>query len=483
MNKKSKVLGIIFCILMTVLIFGMGFVEKENLTNSITLYQVYLDGKKVGLIASDQELYDLIDKEQREIKEKYGVSKVYPPEGLEVTPVKTYSKNVISARNIYNIIKDEAPFTIEGYEITIKDEENPIKFNILSKEDLNESIKNTVLSFVDETVLENYIADTQSEITDEGEILDNVHLKQEVRIKEALIPTEEYIFTSSEELSRYMLFGTLEEGKEYTVQMGDDIQSVATNNMLSVNEFLIANPQIISKNALLTVGQKVNISLINPLVDVIEETTSVERQKIAYETTVEYDTSLSASTRYVKQEGSDGLVKVTYKNEIINGLINNVVTISTEEIAPTINRVLVVGGINTIYVGDSTYWAWPTNKPFRISSYFGPRWGSWHYGIDITGTGHGSPIYAIQNGTAFETGYRSDMGNYIKINHNNGYNSVYMHLSKIIINEGDAVVKGQTIGLMGSTGRSTGTHLHLGVWKGSSSWSNSRMIDPLTIYQ
>lgn len=481
--NKGKVLGAIFCILMGALIFGIGFVDKESNKDTVTLFQVYLNGKKIGLIKSDQELYDLIDTEQAQLKEKYNVSKVYPPHGLKVTAIKTYDKRVIEARDIYNKIKNQAPFTIKGYQITINDEEEPKSFYILNKEDLDTAVKNTVMSFVPKDKLDDYLNSTQPEITEGGEIVDNVYLKQEIKVKEALISTEENIFTNAEDLSRYMLFGTLEPEKEYEIKKGDDVKSVATNNMLSVNEFLIANPQIVSENALLSVGQKVNISLINPLVDVIEETTRVEKQDIKFETTVEYDNSLSASVRYVKQEGSNGLVKVTYKNEIINGLLNNAVTISTEEITPVINRILVVGGINTVYVGDSSYWAWPTNKPYRISSYFGPRWGSWHYGIDITGTGHGSPIYSIQNGTVIRTGTRSDMGNFVMITHNNGYNSVYMHLSKILVNGGDAVVKGQTIGLMGTTGRSTGTHLHLGVWTGSTSYSNARMIDPLTIYR
>ena len=481
--NKGKILGTIFCIIMAVLIFGMGFVDKESNKDMVTLFQVYLNGKKIGLIESDQELYELIDSEQAVLKQKYNVSKVYPPHGLKVTAVKTYDKRISDARTVYNKIKNDAPFTIKGYQITIADEEEPKSFYILNREDLDIAVKNTVMSFVPKDKLENYLNSTQVEITDGGETVDNVYLKQEVKVKEALISTEENIFTNAEDLSRYMLFGTLEADKTYEIKKGDDVKSVATKNMLSVNEFLIANPQIVSENALLSVGQKVNISLINPLVDVIEETTTVEKQTIKYETTVEYDNSLSSHIRYVKQEGSNGLVKVTYKNEIINGLLNNAVTISTEEITPTINRILVVGGINTVYVGDSSYWAWPTKKPYRISSYFGPRWGSWHYGIDITGTGHGSPIYSIQNGTVIRTGTRSDMGNFVMITHNNGYNSVYMHLSKILVKGGEAVVKGQTIGLMGTTGRSTGTHLHLGVWTGSTTYSNARMIDPLTLYK
>ena len=77
-----------------------------------TLFQVYLNGKKIGLIKSDQELYDLIDTEQAQLKEKYNVSKVYPPHGLKVTAIKTYDKRVIEARDIYNKIKNQAPFTI-----------------------------------------------------------------------------------------------------------------------------------------------------------------------------------------------------------------------------------------------------------------------------------------------------------------------------------------------------------------------------------
>ncbi len=486
MNKKGIIFGAFLTIILSVLIFYMGLTEGKAIKNSVTLFQVYLNGKRVGLMNSADELYNLIDFEQKEIKEKYGVDKVYPPEGLEITPIKTYETSTMSAEMIYNLIKDEAPFTVEGYAVTIKDDDDTtenIRFNILNREDLDTAIRNTVLSFVNTEDLEKYIAGTQEEITDTGETIDDLYLKEEVRIKEAFISTEDKIFTDPDELSRYMLFGSLEADKEYTVALGDDIKTVATNNMLSVNEFLIANPNIVSENALLSVGQKVNISLIDPLVSVVTETTSVEKQDIAYETDVEYDVRLSASTRYVKQEGSNGLTKVTYKNEIVNGVLYSTVQLSKEEITPVINRILVVGGFNTVYVGDSTYWAWPTNKPYKISSVFGPRWGSWHYGIDITGTGYGSPIYAIQSGTVVRSSYGGDMGNYVIITHNNGYNSVYMHMSERIASEGDAVIKGQIIGLMGSTGRSTGTHLHLGIYTGSSSYSNSRMIDPLLIYQ
>ena len=167
--NKGKVLGAIFCILMGALIFGIGFVDKESNKDTVTLFQVYLNGKKIGLIKSDQELYDLIDTEQAQLKEKYNVSKVYPPHGLKVTAIKTYDKRVIEARDIYNKIKNQAPFTIKGYQITINDEEEPKSFYILNKEDLDRAVKNTVMSFVPKDKLDDYLNSTQPEITEGGD--------------------------------------------------------------------------------------------------------------------------------------------------------------------------------------------------------------------------------------------------------------------------------------------------------------------------
>ena len=76
--NKGKILGTIFCIIMAVLIFGMGFTHKESNKDTITLFQVYLNGKKIGLIESDQELYDLIDSEQTQLKAKYCCSRRIP---------------------------------------------------------------------------------------------------------------------------------------------------------------------------------------------------------------------------------------------------------------------------------------------------------------------------------------------------------------------------------------------------------------------
>ena len=148
MNNKVSISEIIFGLLVSILVVYMTLTFEPKKEQINEFYQVYLGGQKIGLIQSKEELYDLIDKEQEGIKKKYNVDKVYPPEGLEVQKILTYKTNLKTAEQIYDEINDIDPFTIEGYEVTVKKEKNKIKFYILHKEDLDEAVKNTVLSFV-----------------------------------------------------------------------------------------------------------------------------------------------------------------------------------------------------------------------------------------------------------------------------------------------------------------------------------------------
>lgn len=109
----------------------------------------------------------------------------------------------------------------------------------------------------------------------------------------------------------------------------------------------------------------------------------------------------------------------------------------------------------------------------RVTSPFGYRWhpvtGEWsmHKGVDLNGA-KGSPIYASRSGTVTLATYHKTAGNYVTINHGDGYSSVYMHMTHYIVEEGDYVKAGEIIGYVGSTGRSTGPHLHFGIsYKGT----------------
>ena len=98
-----------------------------------------------------------------------------------------------------------------------------------------------------------------------------------------------------------------------------------------------------------------------------------------------------------------------------------------------------------------------------ISSRFGSRWGSSHTGLDIAGS-TGTSIYAAAGGTVVYTNYsNASYGNCIKISHGSGVETLYAHLNAIYVEEGQSVSQGTLIGAMGSTGNSTGPHLHFEV--------------------
>ena len=121
--------------------------------------------------------------------------------------------------------------------------------------------------------------------------------------------------------------------------------------------------------------------------------------------------------------------------------------------------------------------SWPLPASDYITSDFGHRESptagasSNHQGIDI-GASTGSSITAADGGTVITASYSSSAGNYVVISHGNGLSTVYMHCSKLLVSEGDTVSKGQTIAKVGSTGYSTGPHLHFGVRK------NGSYVDP-----
>lgn len=95
----------------------------------------------------------------------------------------------------------------------------------------------------------------------------------------------------------------------------------------------------------------------------------------------------------------------------------------------------------------------------RITSNFGSRWGKKHDGIDIAAS-QGTPIHASAGGTVSFAGWESGYGNMVKINHGNQIQTCYGHCSKILVKQGQHVNKGDIIARVGSTGHSTGPHVH-----------------------
>ncbi|OHD29088.1 MAG: hypothetical protein A2087_11065 [Spirochaetes bacterium GWD1_61_31] len=117
--------------------------------------------------------------------------------------------------------------------------------------------------------------------------------------------------------------------------------------------------------------------------------------------------------------------------------------------------------------GNLTSWYGWRNDPFTGARAF-------HTGIDI-GAAHGSSVRAAMEGRVSQTGYSAILGNFVMLTHHSGYSTVYAHLSAILVRTGSRVAMGAAIGRVGSTGYSTGPHLHFTIRK------NGQTINPMTM--
>lgn len=504
MNHKKLKLVVCFTIILSFFVAN-GFSIRKFTPHIV--YRVYLKGESLGLIKSKEQLEEYIDKKQTEIKEKYNVEKVYIPSDLDIVKETTYDNRLTSVEKIYNNIKDISPFTISGYAITIKgidtkdSEGNTIKgksqiIYVLDKNIFTDAVENTVKSFIPEEEYTSFAEDTQKEIEDVGKIIEKIYIENIITIKKQKIPINETIYENKEELSKYLLFGTTEEQQKYIVQDGDTISATAFNNKISIEEFLIANPDIADENTLLYTGQEVTLGIVKPQFNVVEWDYVVTREEQRFKTETRYDNNQYVGYTELVQKGSNGENKVTQKIQKINGESVNFVTVSSEVITPTVTEIIVKGGKKSSYDGYGTVvptrgeWGWPASCS-SISSPFGYRWGTLHDGVDIAGCGYGSNIFAAQSGTVVESrkkpgnypGGYGDNGEYIVIDHHNGYYSLYAHLCPNCrtVQVGDTVVKGQVIGGMGNTGFATGVHLHFAIWQGYP-YRGGRALNAMNFY-
>ena len=190
----------------------------------------------------------------------------------------------------------------------------------------------------------------------------------------------------------------------------------------------------------------------------------------------------------------DGVVHRVAKGESINA-ISVAYHVSVEEIldANDIDTMTLHAGqelfipgakmdTNSLKKAMGELFTSPIKATWRLTSRFGTRADpftgvkSSHTGVDMA-CPTGTPIYAAMSGKVVVAGWSNVFGNYIIINHENGYQTLYGHLSKRIAQQGQRVSQGTRIGLAGSTGYSTGPHLHFTVYK------NGKLVDPLTLFK
>lgn len=514
----KKYLPLIISIISGILLFFICFdYAKTEYPNNY--YNVYLDGNYLGTVLSKTELQGYINEKTEHLinvkevtttycpinevaqklidegaKTKYykneleedcvditlktgeEIENVYTPNGLEIEKVLTYNGALSTVEDIYSKIVDKKSFTVKGYQFTVRDGEEVDYYYVLDKQVFEDGVKEFIQTYVGKDQYKAYLDNTQAKIETTGNLIENVYIEEEITVKEKQIAIDSEIYTDATTLAQFLLYGDNPKTSIYTV--GDEmIEDIAFKNEISVKEFLISNPKYKSETALISSGTKVQIKETNPRLKVVVEEYQVEDKENDYQTVYQYDDSEYIGFTKVIQEGEKGLDRVTQRVQTINGVIIYVEPKGKQVLKPSVSKVILKGDKYVPNVGDLNNWVWPTESGWTISDNYGWRthpifgYRHKHPALDIAGTGYGSAVYASNNGTVMKKipkSAGSGYGNYLVINHNNGYYTLYAHLNDFYddIEVGSTVARGQQIGYVGSTGNSTGPHLHFEVWKG-----------------
>lgn len=264
-----------------------------------------------------------------------------------------------------------------------------------------------------------------------------------------------------DETDEFLADGTLFEAGEipvfaqpvsyenYTVKSGDTISSICLKYGLSNVGTLISVNNIKNVRSL-AAGQKLKIPNYDGIVYTVRTGDTLEGLSVRYDVTVE--------------------------------TILDVNDLPSDQIMPG-NILFVPGGKldnETLQNALGNSFISPLSASYRISSYYGTRADpftgvtSSHTGIDLA-VAKGTPIRASKGGTVITAGWSNTYGNYVIISHSGGYQTLYAHMTKYTVKKGQVVNQGELIGYVGSTGYSTGPHLHFSVYK------NGNLVNPLTV--
>ncbi len=258
----------------------------------------------------------------------------------------------------------------------------------------------------------------------------------------------------------------------HTVAEGESLWTIARSNNTHVKDILAANPGM-TENSVLPVGDSIKLTKAEPIIHAVAVYKKTVVSTLPFATEYVKDSKLYGGQMKVKQPGETGEKEVVYRFKTKDGVKVGQEKLAAKVLKEPVTKVVARG--NKSYISSGTVVAsrgaagtgsgrlkWPTSSS-RISRGYSRG----HSGLDIDGD-TGDPIVAAEAGTVSFAGWSGGYGKCIIVNHGNGLKTRYAHCSSISASVGQSVSRGQVIGRVGSTGNSTGSHLHFEVIIGGS---------------
>ncbi|NLW55800.1 MAG: M23 family metallopeptidase [Firmicutes bacterium] len=318
----------------------------------------------------------------------------------------------------------------------------------------------------DRDALENMLSEYQKSYlknVDQNARIKKISFVQAVELVNVEVKPEEL---DSLDTARERIYAIEEEALEIEIKSGDNFWNLARAHKMSVADLQILNPDVNPDK--IYPGDILLLRPLNPVLDVMIQFENMIIEPVPFKVETRKDNTLYTSQKYIIREGVEGEKEVLYDITLLNGFQNSLVVMNENVIKEPVNALVRVGTKTTVSRGGRVNYGVVQGK--RISSHYGwrihPITGrrKFHDGLDIAAN-TGTPVYVYTDGKIIQAGWNGGYGLSILVDHGNGLRTRYAHLSKIYVKVGQRVKTGERIGAVGSTGNSTGPHLHFEVIK------------------
>jgi murein DD-endopeptidase MepM/ murein hydrolase activator NlpD len=454
-------------LLLTTLTYNFAF-AKEDSASLNKIYHVYYGEQYIGAVTSEKKVDELITEKEEAASTQYKELSVDAGSNVKILPELVFKSEVNSEETLEKL-NDSIIVQATAYKVTVNGETVAYLKNAAEFDQMINQLK---LQYVSQEQLDELNARqlTTEQLpplsVNETRILE-ISVTADIQGEEAVALPEEVL--TVDQALQTLTTGTAEQ-IAYTVQEGDVLGSIASAHGLSTAELVAANPGF-TEETVLKIGQQLNVTATKPLASVSVVYETLQEETIPFTSVTKDDLTMLKGEKKTVQAGANGLKHTQYQTIWVNGTQVQAVNVG-ETVVTNPTEEIIHKGTKVVSSQGTGSFVWPTNGGY-VSSKMGARWGRQHRGIDIARPSNYT-IKAADNGKVVSAGWDGTYGNKVVINHNNGLQTVYAHLSSISVSVGQTVQAGASIGVMGRTGNSTGVHLHFEVLK------NGAHVNPLS---
>ncbi|MDO4500758.1 MAG: M23 family metallopeptidase [Erysipelotrichaceae bacterium] len=480
--KKNGIIGILLCFVLSCLVvFGLNtLAEERNISldhenanakisqkvleyseNKNTYHKLYESGQLIGVISDMDFINDGIAKEYENYKEKFPETELGLSDNMYIVDEDTYNVFENKDEEIVDYLISNNLLGVKTHAIEFSTAEGVFDIIYVNNiDDFYTARDQFLLNFVSQDTIDSLRNNKKiDEPSNFGTVEMGLTIKENMTFQEAYMPPND-IYTSVNEIYNYLCYGRNEERQYYKIQEGDTLQGVGYRfQNMSPKQIMLINPDVIfSENQVLEVGMSINVTYFSsPLTVVV--TKNRLAQQVVNPQNPEYrqDSSLSAGVTRVDVEEINGLENVMYEETWVNGVLQEGKQISSVIVRAPVRGVITVGTHRLPDYGTGNY-IWPVDNP-AITCHWGCYFG--HTGTDLVNIYQRyGPIYAADTGVVSRATYNGIDGYFVVIDHQNGYKTHYGHMTEFYVTEGQAVQRGDVIGMIGFSGVATGPHVH-----------------------